>query len=47
MLSRIGIIVLFVASMMGDSDNLIVPVALILTGAAMIFLGRKETDNGK
>ena len=46
MLIRIGITILFIASMMGDSDNLIVPAALFAIGAGLIYVGkRREADN--
>lgn len=47
MLKRLGIMLLFVATMMGDSDNLIVPIVLILTGAVMIFVDREEAENDR
>ena len=46
MLIKTGIILLFIGSMMGDSENLIVPIAFILTGAALVLIGRR-TDHDK
>ena len=47
MLIRLGIMILFIGSMMGDSDNLIIPAAFILAGAVLIYVGkRREADNG-
>lgn len=46
MLIKVGIMLLFIGSMMGDSENLIVPIAFILTGAALVLIGRR-TDHDK
>ena len=45
MFFKIGIIILALGLMMGDSDCLAVPVATILIGAAMVYLGKGENDN--
>lgn len=47
MLIRIGIAILFVASMTADSDNLTIPAALVAIGAGLIYIGkRREANNG-
>ena len=47
MLSGSGIMIILISMMFADSDNLIVPAALVAIGAGMIYVGkRREADNG-
>ena len=42
MFIKTGIILLFIGSMMGDSENLIVPAIFITVGAALVLIGRRQ-----
>ena len=43
MLYRIGIILMFIGVTMADSENLIIPVAVIAVGLALMRLGKEAT----
>lgn len=45
MLIKVGIMLLFIGTMMGDSENLIVPIIFILTGAALVLIGRRQGND--
>ena len=41
MLYKIGLVIFSLGVMMGDSDNLIIPVVVIAIGAAMVYFGKE------
>ena len=45
MLYKIGLVIFWLGAMMGDSDNLIIPIIVIAIGAAMIYFGKEEQDD--
>ena len=48
MLFRVGMLMIMLALMMGESDMLIVPVVLFAAGAVLVGIGRRrEARNGK
>ena len=47
MLCRLGIILLMLGVSMAESESLLVPVVMVMTGAMLLYVGsRKEKDNG-
>lgn len=42
MLIKVGIMLLFIGTMMGDSENLLIPIAFILVGSALVLIGRRQ-----
>ena len=48
MLYKVGIMILFIGLMMGDSDTLALPLMVIAIGCGLICIGsRREDCNGK
>ncbi len=48
MLYKIGIMILFIGLMMGDSDSLALPLVVIALGCSLICIGsRREVCDGK
>lgn len=45
MLYKIGLIIFWLGAMMGDSDNLFIPVVVIAIGAAMVYFGKEGQDD--
>lgn len=46
MLYRIGIGLVFLGAMMGDSDSLVIPLAIIAMGTALFLIGKAVEQNG-
>lgn len=44
MLYRIGIILLFLGVSMAESENLLVPVAMAMTGAALLLIASRREE---
>jgi len=47
MLSRLGMIVIFIGVMMADSENLLIPLGVVAIGIAMVMIGTRRDENGE
>ena len=44
MCAEIGIVIMMIGAMAGDSDNLLAPLSIIAIGALLIFLGEDRNE---
>lgn len=42
-----GILLLFLGSTLGDSENLLVPLLIMATGAALVLIGKKRGEQNE
>ena len=45
MLCKIGLIIFSLGAMMGDSDNLVIPIVVMAIGAAMVYFSKEGRDD--
>ena len=46
MLSRLGMIILFIGVMMADSECLLIPAGIVAIGVALMMIGARRDENG-
>ena len=42
-----GLLLLFLGSTLGDSENLLVPLLIMATGAALVLIGKKRGEQNE